>query len=590
MTRAELIRKISKQSGVPDSETKVFFEIFLKKLVVFLKTGQALFVDGFGYFYLVQGKISKSFSTGEEDAPEYEVIELIYFSNNQVKEKTEFDGLFFNIPVTDGDEFNSVDAAFSLSFGKPLIPFKGIVESDFYIPHTGSELRRLIESKVDKTVENSAITEVSELLSSVIDLDLDILNKSKLKPDEEASGLVFKDSISEKDISKQIEEEQILDLADTNVSDETSKDSRSAVSWDFGSFEKTKTKEEEKKLEVPDDQMKVDDSAIIKIDYDKAESKEKLAEKEDEEKKDSQEKFERVKTLDGIIDKTIERPVITFPTILFDESNQEPLKEEPVKLIFDKKSSEFIGIEPKRRTVREKREKERVRKPEKTSTNKTKRDILSIEEEKERFRQRHKHRKSSSSVTPYIMLIVSIGIIAYGIYYYLNNIKGASKQQVQEPKIQFNTDRMNIVERDFDFPVSYPYPKRTEIYKDELSIFDIKKEEAVSTAKEEPVKIVKVEKPEETPEEIRPEVNNQPPAGTVKKIGVNLFLYGNVYIVQVAAFRSNSVAENEAGRFRNKGYNAFVERAEVDGAIWHRVKVGNFTNKEEAKKLAVQFK
>jgi len=188
------------------------------------------------------------------------------------------------------------------------------------------------------------------------------------------------------------------------------------------------------------------------------------------------------------------------------------------------------------------------------------------------------------------MLIVSIGIIAYGIYYYLNNIKGASKQRVQETKIQFNTEGMNIVERDFDFPVSYPYPKRTEIDKDELSIFDIKKEEAVSTVKEEPVKIVKVEKPEETPEEIRPEVNNQPPAGTVKKIGVNLFLYGNVYIVQVAAFRSNSVAENEAGRFRNKGYNAFVERAEVDGTIWHRVKVGNFTNLEEAKKLAVQFK
>ncbi|MCJ7554136.1 MAG: SPOR domain-containing protein [Ignavibacteriaceae bacterium] len=589
MTRAELIRKISKQSGVPDSETKVFFEIFLKKLTALLKTGQALFINRFGYFYLVQGKISKSLSTGEEDASEYEEIELIYFSSNQIKEKTEFDGLFFNIPVSDEDEFNSVDAAFSLSFGKPLIPFKGIVESDFYIPHTGSELRRLIESKVDKTVENSTIIEVSEILSAVIDLDSDIYRKSKLKPDEEASVIGFEDYISEKDISKQIEEEQILDLADTAISDKEVKDIRPAVSWDFGGFEKTKTKEEEKKLEVPDDQIKVDDTAKIKIDYDKAESKEKLAEKEAEKKKEPKEKFERVKTLDKIIDETIDETVITIPFNILEEKKQAPLKEEPVKLIFDKKASEFIGIEPKARTIREEREKERVSKTEKASLYKTKRDIILLEEEKERFRQRH--RKASSSVMPYIMLIVSIGIIAYGIYYYLNNIKGISKQPVQETKIQFNTERMNIIERDFDFPVSYPYPKRTEIGKDELSIFNIKKEEKVITKiTEEPVKIVKEEKPKETPKEIKPEVNNQPPTGTVKRIGVNLFQYGNVYIVQVAAFRSNSVAENEAGRFRNKGYSAFVERAEVDGTIWHRVKVGNFKDLKEAKKLAVQFK
>ncbi len=588
MTRAELIRKISKQSGVPDSETKVFFEIFLKKLTALLQTGQALFINRFGYFYLVQGKISKSLSTGEEDASEYEEIELIYFSSNQIKEKTEFDGLFFNIPVSDADEFNSVDAAFSLSFGKPLIPFKGIVESDFYIPHTGSELRRLIESKVDKTVENSTITEVSEILSAVIDLDSDIYKKSKLRPDEEISVLSIEDYISEKDISKQIEEEQILDLADTAISDKEVRDIRPAVSWDFGGFEKGKT-EKKDKPKVTEDKIEEADTAKIKIDYDKAESKEKLAEKEAEKKKEPKEKFERVKTLDKIIDETIDETVITIPSNILEEKKQAPLKEEPVKLIFDKKASEFIGIEPKARTIREEREKERVSKIEKASLYKTKRDLILLEEEKERFRQRH--RKASSSVMPYIMLIVSIGIIAYGIYYYLNNIKGISKQPVNETKIQFNTERMNVVERDFDFPVSYPYPKRTKIGKDELSIFDIKEEKtAVTAITKEPVKIIKEQKPKETPKEIKPEVNNQPPTGTVKRIDVNLFQYGNVYIVQVAAFRSNSVAENEAGRFRNKGYNAFVERAEVDGTIWHRVKVGNFKDLEEAKKLAVQFK
>jgi cell division septation protein DedD len=53
--------------------------------------------------------------------------------------------------------------------------------------------------------------------------------------------------------------------------------------------------------------------------------------------------------------------------------------------------------------------------------------------------------------------------------------------------------------------------------------------------------------------------------------------------VQVAAFRSSSISENEAGKYRNKGLNAFVEAAEIPGrGTWYRVRVGNFNSKEEA--------
>jgi cell division septation protein DedD len=66
-------------------------------------------------------------------------------------------------------------------------------------------------------------------------------------------------------------------------------------------------------------------------------------------------------------------------------------------------------------------------------------------------------------------------------------------------------------------------------------------------------------------------------------VGNNIYKYGNYFVVQVAAFRSSSISENEAGKYRNKGFSAFVEAAEIPGrGTWYRVRVGNFNTKEEA--------
>jgi cell division septation protein DedD len=53
--------------------------------------------------------------------------------------------------------------------------------------------------------------------------------------------------------------------------------------------------------------------------------------------------------------------------------------------------------------------------------------------------------------------------------------------------------------------------------------------------------------------------------------------------VQVASFRASSISENEAGKYRDRGYIAFVEAAEIPNrGTWYRVRVGNFSTKEEA--------
>ena len=159
-------------------------------------------------------------------------------------------------------------------------------------------------------------------------------------------------------------------------------------------------------------------------------------------------------------------------------------------------------------------------------------------------------------------------------------------------QITLKTDNAKIVQRNFDIPVTYPYlPKVNESSlsetippKNENQNLAPDKNETVKT---EPVntEIKKVEKeiPKQIVTETKETVKPLVPTGKSLNVGNNIYKYGNHFVVQVAAFRSSSISENEAGKYRDKGYNAFVEDAEIPGrGTWYRVRVGNFNSKEEA--------
>lgn len=595
MTRSELIRKISKRAGVPDSETKVFFEIFLKRLSSILTTGQAVYLKGVGYLYLVQGNIKRFQDEVEQENVKPEIMELFYFADRPVTDIYSSDGMFFIVPVPEEDDFNAVDSAFSLSFGKPLIPFKGVVETEFFIPHTGSELRRLVESKVDKTIEHAELIEATQFADTVVDIDEILFFRSKDQYSEDESTLSFEDLLSDKDITKQIEEDAIIDLAET-VDDKNNLVSKPSISWDFDSFDEiTAGKDKDEIQTKPETEHGLSEEEKATPDSD-------IKESESEEDKHTDtihlqpfEKFERVKTLTDILDEGSDEETENISPLLKGKKKIEIEDNLSETVKSEKKESEFIELNTAARLASEQKErsKQKIEKQIKQPVTELSYEKSTLSEKRDKFRQLQ--RSKSSNLLPFIMLALSIAIISYGVYYYLSNIKGTAQKPDTEAKVQFNTDGMKIIERDFDFPVSYPYPKRIEVRDGFTNIFDLKEDAKIDGSP--PVvgpTPVREDLPEVVPEVVIEEpktvINNQPPPGIEKRIGVNLFQYGDVYVVQVAAFRSSSVAENEAGRFRNKGHNAFVERAEIDGSYWHRVKVGNFTDLEVAKKFAVQFK
>ena len=79
MNKAELIRKISKNVGVPDTDAKIFFELFLKRISAIVSVGQSIFVNDFGYFHLIKGSIKKPIFSFNDNQVLEEQVELVFF-------------------------------------------------------------------------------------------------------------------------------------------------------------------------------------------------------------------------------------------------------------------------------------------------------------------------------------------------------------------------------------------------------------------------------------------------------------------------------------------------------------------------------
>jgi cell division septation protein DedD len=62
------------------------------------------------------------------------------------------------------------------------------------------------------------------------------------------------------------------------------------------------------------------------------------------------------------------------------------------------------------------------------------------------------------------------------------------------------------------------------------------------------------------------------------------------YTVQVASYPEKQLANDEAKKIRSHGYDAFVVTSAVQGkGTWYRVRLGSFTNKDAAAKLAKEI-
>lgn len=61
---------------------------------------------------------------------------------------------------------------------------------------------------------------------------------------------------------------------------------------------------------------------------------------------------------------------------------------------------------------------------------------------------------------------------------------------------------------------------------------------------------------------------------------------GKAWYVQVNAFPDEKSGKVSVDRLKNKGYNAYLTEARNNGKLWYRVRVGEFSSREEAERIA----
>lgn len=692
MTKAELIRKLAKNSGIPDQDAKIFFELLLKRISSDTKIGQSLFLNGFGYFYLIKGSIKKPVYSYNANEVSEEEIDLILFSEESDLKNSDTKGLVFSIPFSDDDDFHPIDAAFSLSIGKPLIPLRGVPFDDIYIPTSGYEYRRLIESKVDKVISNAVIAELAESFPIlVIDARSYNSNQVQLKwtdtADAETSEKVIPDEqpvqkteLSEyekqtqelkniawdfgEDLSQQIEAESILDIADEKISfdlnqkkDETTQDE---IKQEKFNEENTETLIEESFIEIGEKDLTKPVEISLSENAD-TESSEKLDELLNFNENTSEVKNEDADVIssesseplliqsdisgnsDELLIDEIQIDEIQIDGIQNDDTSEQTIEitetpdSDEDKQFWENTSKYFETYIPNKSQGESKEveatassdneiinedhnHSEEIKEDtypelseaenesasnlqEETNRNDIS-DVESIEEDEEAVKEQTEQKAEyyepveKKNYLPFIIFPLIVIVLSLALYWYLEFFQ-KKEIPVKNVNISLNTANTTVIKRDYDIPVSTPYPLQTEgttlnqnaATSEEVVKEDVKKEDVVINEQIDKQPEVKIEKKEVKPEPPAKIPDIKPLSSTTTtltkpkalNVGNNIFKYGDYFVVQVASFRASSISENEAGKYRNKGYNAFVETAEIQGrGTWYRVRVGNFSTKEEA--------
>ncbi len=583
MTKVELIRKIAKRNGVPDFEAKIFFEIFLHKVSSLLQPAQALKINGFGYFQLKKTSLKKSFN--ENENPNYSNV--ILFSPFDEEENHE--EMIFNIPSLSVQSYDTIDSYFSLSFGKMAIPLKGVNDSDFFLPPTGLELKKLIESKVNKLISTSDIIadyvkggEILELNNADVTPNQIDFNWNEtedyVQTEKDSSRILNDNSESDhvawdfgEDLSKQIEEESILDTA-SEVS---------SLDWNFA--------EPEIAHEINDDEF---NSSV----NEKGSTETFTTRQFDERVADELKNFERVKSI---------------TSEFLPEEKEIRLTKSELDLSWDFGEPK-ISDEPKKNTITEftetnlsdyqntvlhdelmDQEDEIVEEENEVIP----KNIPSILEEKSDTKFHAEEQPYSRKRSPIMFFIAMVTIITVSavviLYFTKTNFFNLAGKYLKNNKEFSKVAQAEIIDRKFDVPVTYPYDKSSfqkssnEIKPGALSNKSVINNSQQISQKNNLSELLNNSKPSKT------FVQNQKgsvPSNAISqnnfgytKVKDNIFKMNNGFVVQISSWRSSSIADNEMKKFKKKKLNSFVEKVSLPGhGIWYRVKVGDFKTLADA--------
>jgi nucleoid DNA-binding protein len=637
MTKAELVRKLSKSSGIPDIEAKVFFEILLRKISEKLEYGEAIKLPGSGFYQLREGIIKKT-SAFEDGQYSSAATDLIVFSPLEKEGEENNEDLIFKVPEKPVIETDPVDSFFSLSINKPIIPLQGTNDIDYYVQPTGNQLVQLFDSRVEKILEDAEIikeynkgNEILVIRTNVIDpaqYELNWEDTKKTGEDSKNDSDFHKESEGTPDIdhvewdfgenlSKQIEEESILDIdaENNNTVQDLEKDGKE-LDWNFEPPETNNENDSIENISEPEEKEEIQQP--VKEPEPHVNEKDILNTREFEEIVGEElKKFQRVQPLTGKDkDEKIKNPLSltksemdlswnfnekgkSYDTTSIEDketnANKEEKKKEPPKEkpgpfkkdsfvpIVKKKEGDFLNNKPNFNTT--------------SSSDQDGSKIFNSINKKSKEDNRKKPGKFPGGKTSLIFFIALLTIIIIGtalILYLKSNKLGIAGLKNADNKNLSKVNTPEIINRNYDIPVSYPYSKNHP-----------KKNLAFEGIDSSLVFVNKTENgKQKTPGDLKSGTNKKTSSNKIKKnnsslikkagpaikVDNNIYKSGNNYIVQVSSWKTESIAIEQAKKFKRKGYTSYIEKTLIPGrGQWYRVRIGNFKTLSSAKKFSKRY-
>ena len=508
MNKSEIIRKISKKAGVPDSEAKKFFEVFLKRASDELKPGESIKVNGVGLFQLRVGQIENSVS--RKTGVDFIYSDLIVFVEENPTTAQGKEEVIFNVPSGLQEDYQPIDSHFSLSLGKPIIPLKGVNPSEFFIPPSGVELRSLIESKVDRLLDESVKLsggkETESIQIAVSDSDLKESidweeSESTKKPVEEPKIPSRSEFLKTREfenlswdfgetLSEEEDEETIQDYEPEKINEEKKTNNKEEHLKTFEEFEEEEIIKDEPDFEEEKYDEEISDEEIFEDAFDDEpeedvpmEMKEEL---EPEPEISSSEIDKDIKEAEAFVSEMSSESQIT--PVEKSESETPTKPEDPFLKNFQRVTSftkefstnDFDGVDNDEPEIEEKPKKvtevrsgfQKVRR----TTAEFDFDLSGIkglDEEDSIIEGKKKEKQKTvkpslnskgqylgyerkSSMPAFIIALVVILALA-GLFFLYMKLKSANHGMTSLSTSTDKTQKTKVIDRDYDVPVTYPY-------------------------------------------------------------------------------------------------------------------------------------
>jgi cell division septation protein DedD len=573
ISRDELIKIVAQSCGISVEISSFFFEVFVNRISNKLKPGDLLHFHDHGYFHKRNCRIQLE-KSHDSPIPKSYLIQLVIFSE-EAKIKSDLSSLHFlkianlkNLWVDDKDFQKSLSAG------------------DF-APHTDrNQLIKSFATKAEVIIAGLRKDYDSELVEELIiplTFDLNFLIKSGQK--NKSVTRTISDRISgNREESKQIKTKEpeipkvpkeSFEEAKTVTKKVDKTGTEETLPWSYGA----KFLDKEKQGQLGENQ---------------------IAEADKKEKPD-------LKKIEDEVQKEPAKKLTGFEPV---SSRLSPAKEDKDSLD-DGDTVKYIVSS----TTDTEEQKEEV----KFTEVKSKTDAFRYQSDKWKSKSKFGDKGSSRtlrsdsrdnvfrhrrSFLPFVAILAFIVIGAIVIYIYF--IK-ESPQSNQKPNVIANVQpppSVEVIERDYEYAVTYPYPKTEEKaevsgYNKDILLTDgtqpVVDTKLKPEVKQESTSEVKSEtKPERIPET---EINTPPPVKEEQKIveapkeekSNRIFLYKNFYVVYIASYKSEEDANREADRYFDLGYNAIVESVERGRNPEYRLIVGDFTSIEFAKQFQEKY-